>query len=120
MAAAARHPEPPSSGPRRLPGACRHLHRPGDCVPAPPLEMEWHMKRLCQRCGVSSSWLTTERASSFDLNPVGNGCSSGATTSDTVPRVKTNSALLAGSCEPRQPHHLRPAGLAGLFLMTAP
>jgi hypothetical protein len=25
--------------------------------PAPPLEMEWHMKRLCQRCRVSGSSL---------------------------------------------------------------
>jgi len=44
-----------------------NLHRLAVCGTAPPLEMEWHMKRLCQRCGVSSSWLIY--ATSLTLRP---------------------------------------------------
>ena len=43
------------------------LPRLAQCGTAPPHEMEWHMKRLCQRCGVSSSWLTN--AMSLTLRP---------------------------------------------------
>jgi hypothetical protein len=33
---------------------------------APPIEMEWHMKRLCQRCGVFSDPLAP---ASLTLDP---------------------------------------------------
>jgi hypothetical protein len=44
----------------------KHVRRLG-CKPAPPIQMEWHMKRLCQRCRVSPSSL--DLAANLTLQP---------------------------------------------------
>jgi hypothetical protein len=54
--------------PRRI-WNCRFVCVPagGGQVPAPLIEMEWHMKRLYHRCGVSSSSLS--QTASLTLRP---------------------------------------------------
>ena len=39
------------------------------CGAARPLEMEWHMKRLCQRCGVISDRLAPNASSTLRSEP---------------------------------------------------
>ena len=39
------------------------------CKPAPPIEMEWHMKRLCHRCGVSPSLLSPKASLTLQPEP---------------------------------------------------